>query len=179
MTASVISRFGLLEVLAHGDHAVVRRPARARHAAVAEGRIAHGLDGLPRRARVADVRDLDALHAHVEEAQDEGGVEAGRADDGRDAHALGRHHHELHVAQVEARVLEIDERGVEAGMADDLDDLRLGDAAHVRAQGESALAQDLLDSVRLHGRSPRQRGSRKARARPRAAACRRRRARRR
>ena len=80
---------GLLEVLAHGDHPVVRGAARARHAAVTEGCIADGLDGLPRRARVADVRDLDALHAHVEEAQDEGGVGAGRADDGRDVHALG------------------------------------------------------------------------------------------
>ena len=61
------------------------------------------------------------------------GVEARRAHDRRDADALGGHDHQLHVAQIEARVLHVDEGGVEPGVADDLDDLRIGDAANVGA----------------------------------------------
>ena len=45
------------------------------------------------------------------------------------ADTLGRHHHRLHVVQVEAGVLHVDKGGVEAGEPDDLDDLRVGDAA--------------------------------------------------
>jgi len=55
-----------------------------------------------------------------------------------------RHHHQLHVAQVEAGVLHVDERGVEAGMADDLDDLRIGDAADISAERDAAIAHDPL-----------------------------------
>jgi hypothetical protein len=148
MTASVISR--LLHVLHDRDLAVVRRPRRARHPAVAERRVADRLHRFPRRVRIADVRHLDALHTHVEQAQDERGIEPGRAHDRRDAGALGRHDHELNVAQVEARVLHVDEGRVEAGVADDLDDLRIGDAARVGAEREPALTQDLLHAIRLH-----------------------------
>ncbi len=131
--------------------AVVGGAAPCHHAALAERRIAHGLDRLARRRRAVDVRQLDALHAHVEQPQDEGGIEARRAHDRRDADALGRHHHQLHVAQVEAGVLHVDERGVEAGMADDLDDLRIGDAADISAERDAAIAHDPLDAIFSHG----------------------------
>ena len=103
---------------------------------------------------IADVRELDSLHAHVEQPEDERRIETRRAHDRRDAHPLGRHDHQLHVAQVEARVLHVDEGGVEPGMPDDLDDLRIGDAADVGAEREATLAQDLLDSIRLHRELP-------------------------
>ena len=69
---------GALHVLPERDLAVVRGPRRARNAAFAQGRVAHGLHRLARRPRIADVRELDALHAHVQQAQVEGGIEAGR-----------------------------------------------------------------------------------------------------
>src|SRR5206468_12824685 len=141
----------LLHVFLERDLPELRRAGRAGHAAVAEGRVAYGPDGLTGRARVADVRDLDALYAHVEQAQDEGRIEAGRAHDRRDAHALGRHDHELDVAQVEAGVLHVDEGRVVAGVPDDLDDLGIGDAARVGAERETARTQDLLHSIGLHG----------------------------
>ena len=52
--------------------------------------------------------------------------------------------------QVEAGVLHIDERRIEAGEPDQLDDLRVGDAAHMGSQGEAALTQDALDPILSH-----------------------------
>jgi hypothetical protein len=74
-------------------------------------------------------------------------IEAGGADDRRDPDALGRHHRKLHIVQVVGGVLHVDEGGVEAGEPNDLDDLRVGDAADMGAEGEAALAQDALDPV--------------------------------
>jgi hypothetical protein len=96
------------------------------------------------------MRHLNALHAHVEEAQDKGRVEAGGAHDRGDADPLRRHDHQLDVAQIEAGVLHVDEGGVEAGEADDLDDLRVGDAAGVGAEGKPAFGQNALYPVLLH-----------------------------
>ena len=93
---------------------------------------------------------LQPLHAHVEQAQDERGIEARRAHDGRDAHALGGHDHQLHVAQVEAGVLQVDESGVEPGVPYDLHDLRIGDAADVGSQRHPAFAQDAFYTVLNH-----------------------------
>jgi hypothetical protein len=47
-------------------------------------------------------------------------------------------------------VLQIDERGIEAGVTDDFNDLRIGYAADVRAEGKPAFADDLFYAVRLH-----------------------------
>ena len=90
------------------------------------------------------MRHLDALHAHVQQAQDKGRVEARGAHDRRDADPLGRHHAELHVVQVEARVLHVDKSGVKPREPDDLDDLRVGDAADMRPQSQPALAHDFF-----------------------------------
>ena len=43
---------------------------------------------------------------------------------------------------------------VEAREADQLDDLRVGDAADMRAERKPALAEDFLDAVLLHGAQP-------------------------
>ena len=48
--------------------------------------------------------------------------------------------HSLHIVQVEAGVLHVDKGGVKPGEPDDLDDLRIGDAADMRPEGEPALA---------------------------------------
>src|SRR5439155_21878387 len=85
--------------------------------------------------------------------EDERRIEAWRAYDRRDAHPLGRHDHELDVAQVEAGVLHVDEGGIVAGVPDDLDDLGIGDPARVGAQRETARTQDFLHSIGLHGYS--------------------------
>jgi hypothetical protein len=100
------------------------------------------------------MRHLHALHSHIEEAQNEGWVEAGRAHDRRHPDPLGRHHHRLHVMQVEGRVLHVYKSRVEAREADQLDDLRVGDAADMRAERKPALAEDFLDAVLLHGAQP-------------------------
>ncbi len=47
-------------------------------------------------------------------------------------------------------MLHVDKGGVEPGEADDLDDLRIGDAARMRAEGKPALVHDALDPVFLH-----------------------------
>jgi hypothetical protein len=100
------------------------------------------------------VRHLHALHPHVEEAQDESRVEARGPHDRRHPDPLGRHHHRLHVMQVEGRVLHVYKSRVEAREADQLDDLRVGDAADMRAERKPALAEDFLDAVVLHGAQP-------------------------
>ena len=122
------------------DAAELGRPAAGRHAAVALRRIAHGLDRGTCGLGAADMRHLDALHAHVQEAQDEGRIEPRRAHDRGDPDALGGHHRELHIVQIEGGVLHIDESCVEAGQPDQLDDLRVGDAADMGSQGEAAVA---------------------------------------
>ena len=124
------------------------------HAALAERRVAHGRNRGARRGGVADMRHLDALHADIQEPQDEGRIEPRRAHDRRDPDALGCHYGELHVVQVEAGVLHIDERRIEAREPDQLDDLGVGDAANMSSQGEAALAQDALDPVLSHVLSP-------------------------
>ena len=96
------------------------------------------------------MRHLDPLHAHIEEAQDEGRVESRRAHDRGDADALGRHDHELHGRQIEAGVLHVDKGGVEPGKTDDLDNLRVGYAARMCPEGEPTLVHDALDPVLLH-----------------------------
>ena len=58
------------------------------------------------------------------------------------------------VAQIEAGVLHVDKRRVEPGETDDLDDLRVGNAADMGAQGEAAFAQDALDPVLFHNSLP-------------------------
>ena len=128
--------------------------AAGRHAALAVGQIAHRPDRRARRCGVADMRHLDALHPHIEEPQNKGRVEARRAHDRRDPDPLGRHHHRLHVVQVEARMLHVDKGGVKAGKPDDLDDLRVGDAADMGPERQPALAQDALYPVFLSWRPP-------------------------
>ena len=93
---------------------------------------------------------LDALHPHVEEAQNKGGVEAGGAHDRGDADPLRRHHHRLHVVQIEARMLHVDKGGVEARKSDDLDNLRIRNAADMGPEREAAAAEDAFDPVLLH-----------------------------
>ncbi len=56
--------------------------------------------------------------------------------------------------QVQGRVLHVDKGGVEPGQPDDLDDLRIGDAADMGAEGEAAVAHDPLDPIFLHGFLP-------------------------
>jgi len=97
------------------------------------------------------MRHLDALHAHVQQAQDKGGIKARCAHDRRDADALGRHHRELHIVQIEAGVLHVDESGVKPREPNDLDDLRVGDAADMGSQREAALLQDPPNPIFLHG----------------------------
>ena len=84
------------------------------------------------------------------QAQDEGRVEPRRAHDRRDPDPLGRQHAILHVVQVETRVLHVDKGGVEPGETDDLDDLRVGDAADMRAERQPAVAHDAFYAVFLH-----------------------------
>ena len=88
------------------------------------------------------MRHLDALYAHVQEAQDEGWIEARGAHDRSDPNALGRYHRKLHVMQVEAGVLHVDEGRIETGEPDQFDDLRVGDPADMGPQSEAAFAQD-------------------------------------
>ncbi len=87
-------------MLQERDSAVIGGAAASGHAAITVGRVAHRLDRLARRLRIGHVRHLDALHPHVEEAQNEGRVEPRGAHDRGDADALGRHHAGLHVVQV-------------------------------------------------------------------------------
>ena len=56
--------------------------------------------------------------------------------------------------QIEGGVLHVDECRIETGEPDQLDNLRVGDAANMGAQGEAALAQDALDPVLSHVLSP-------------------------
>jgi hypothetical protein len=56
--------------------------------------------------------------------------------------------------QVEGRVLHVYKSRVEAREADKLDNLRVGDAADMRAERKPALAEDFLDAVLLHGAQP-------------------------
>ena len=67
---------------------------------------------------------------------------------------VGRHYCELHIVQVEAGMLHVDKGRVETGETDQLDDLRVGNAADMGAQGEAAFAQDALDPVLSHVPSP-------------------------
>src|SRR5712691_11575345 len=60
----------------------------------------------------------------------------------------------LHVMQIEAGVLHVDKGGVEPCKPDDLDDLRIGDAADMRAEREPTPAHDPLHPVFLHGALP-------------------------
>ena len=83
---------------------------------------------------------LDALHAHVQEPQNKGGIKPGRADDRGDPDTLRGHHRELHVVQVEARMLHVDEGRIKAREADQFDNLRIGDATDMSSQGEAAPA---------------------------------------
>ena len=62
-----------------------------------------------------------------------------------------RHDHRLHVVQIEARMLHVDKGGVEPSEADNLDNLRVGNAADMGAQGEATLAQDALYPILSHG----------------------------
>jgi hypothetical protein len=140
----------LRHMLLRRDFAEVGRARTGCHAALAERRVANGAHRGARRLRIVHVRQLYALHAHVEQTQDKGRIEARRAHDRRDAHALGRHYHQLHVAQIEARVLEIDEGGVETGMADDFDDLGIRNAAHISAQRHAAFAHYPFCPVLFH-----------------------------
>jgi hypothetical protein len=96
------------------------------------------------------MRYLDALYAHVQEAEDEGRIEARRAHDRGDPNALGCHHRKLHVVQVEAGVLHVDESRVETGKPDQLDDLRVSDPADMGPQSEAAFAQDALHAILFH-----------------------------
>ena len=81
-------------------------------------------------------------------------IVAARHHDRGDAGPFGGHHHQLNVAQIEARMLHVDERRVEPGKADDLDDLRGGDTADMGAEREPAIAQDALDAVFFHDGVP-------------------------
>ena len=90
------------------------------------------------------MRHLDALHPHIQEPQDKRRVEPRGAHDRGDPDTLGRHHHRLHIVQVEAGVLHVDKGGVKPGEPDDLDDLRIGDAADMGSERQAALAQDAL-----------------------------------
>src|SRR5262249_13098110 len=137
-------------VLGERYPAEIRGAAARHHAALAERGVAHRLDRLARFPGAVDMRQLQTLHAHIKQAQDERGIEAWSTHDRRDAHALGGHDHQLHVAQVEARVLHVDEGRVESRMAYDLDDLRIGDAAHVRSERQPAFTQYSLDPVSDH-----------------------------
>jgi hypothetical protein len=56
--------------------------------------------------------------------------------------------------QVKGRVLHVYKSRVEAREADQLDDLRVGDAADMRAEREPAFTEDLLDPILLHGAQP-------------------------
>jgi hypothetical protein len=56
--------------------------------------------------------------------------------------------------QIEGGVLHVDERRIETGEPDQLDDLRVGDAADMGAQGEAAFAQDALDPILSYVPSP-------------------------
>ena len=112
-----------------GDPAILGGPAARRHAALAERRITHCLDGLAGGLGAADMRHLDALHAHVQEPQDERRIEARRPHDRGDPDPLGGHHRGLHIVQTVAGVLHVDKGGVEPRKPDDLDYLRVGDAA--------------------------------------------------
>jgi hypothetical protein len=47
-------------------------------------------------------------------------------------------------------VLHVDKGGIEPGKTDDLDDLRVGDAAGMRAEREPACIHDPFDPVLLH-----------------------------
>ena len=100
------------------------------------------------------MRHLDALHAHIEQPQDKRRVKPRGAHDRGDADMLGRHHHRLHIVQVEAGVLHIDKGGVKAGEPDDLDNLRIGDAADMRAERQAALAQDAFYAIFSHDLLP-------------------------
>jgi len=141
---------GLRHMLDQRDPAELSRSAAGRHAAIALWRVADRLDRRLRSLGAADMRNLDALHPHVQEPQDEGGIKARRADDRSDPDALRGHHRQLHVVQIKSSVLHVDESGIEAGEPDQLDDLRIGDAADMRSQGEAALTQDPLDPVLFH-----------------------------
>jgi hypothetical protein len=87
------------------------------------------------------MRHVDALCAHVQEAQDKGRIEARGAHDRSDSNALGRYHRKLHVMQVEAGVLHVDEGRIETGEPDQFHDLRVGDAADMGPQSEAAFAR--------------------------------------
>ena len=52
--------------------------------------------------------------------------------------------------QVEGGVLHINKGSVEPSQPDDLDDLRVGDAADMRAEREAAFVQDALHPILLH-----------------------------
>jgi hypothetical protein len=101
------------------------------------------------------MRDLDALHAHIQQPQDERGIEARRAHDRCNPDPFGRHHRKLHIVQIVGGVLHIDESGIEARKPDDIDDLRVGDAADMRSQREAALSQNPLDPILSHDVLPR------------------------
>src|SRR5580704_10205795 len=146
---------GLRHMLDERDPPIIRGPAARRHAALSERRVTHRLYRLAGSLGTADMGHLDALHAHVQEAQNKGRVEAGGADDRRDAEALGGHHRELHVMQVVAGVLHVDECGIEASQPDDLDDLRVGDPANMRAKRQPTFAQYPFYPILLHASLPR------------------------
>jgi hypothetical protein len=101
------------------------------------------------------MRHLYALHAHVQQPQDESRVEAGCPDNRGDAGTLGRHNRELYIVQVVAGVLHVDEGGIEASQPDDLDDLRVGDPAIMRAKRQPAFAQYPFYPILLHASLPR------------------------
>ena len=134
--------------------AIFGGPAAGRHAAFAERRIAHRLDRRAGSLGTADMRHLDALHAHVQQPQDEGRIEAGCADDRGDADTLGRHNRELYIVQIVGGVLHVDESGIEAREPDDLDDLRVGDPADMGAQREAAFAQYPFYPILFHDVAP-------------------------
>jgi hypothetical protein len=136
------------------DSPIIGRPAAGRHAALAQGRIAHCLHRLAGSLGTADMRHLDALHAHVQQPQDERRVEAGRPDNRGDADALSRHNRELYIVQIVGGVLHVDKGGIEAGQPDDLDDLRIGDPADMCAQREPAFAQYPFYPILSHASLP-------------------------
>ena len=136
------------------DPPIIGRPAAGRHTALAERRVAHRLYRFTGGLGTADMRHLYALHAHVQQPQDESRVEAGCPDNRGDAGTLGRHNRELYIVQVVAGVLHVDEGGIEARQPDDLDDLRIGDPANMRAKREPAFAQYPFYPILLHASLP-------------------------
>src|SRR5438477_288426 len=145
---------GLRHMLDERDPSIIGGPAAGRHPPLAERRITHRLYCRARSLGAADMRHLDALHAHVQQSQDEGRVEAWRADDRCDADTLGRHNCELHIVQIVGGVLHVDEGGVETREPDDLDDLRIGDPADMGAEREPAFTQYPLYPILLHSSLP-------------------------